>query len=124
MPANLHFNRHICQISSITLAKPALVYTPIHSTVTAGYSCGDLLRLDSTCGRSGSLVVRRERAHSPWDRFSQWVGTGSSGPSKGSPLQLLNELRVLLEPVLPIEVVELGRCNPFILLDSSDQVSQ
>jgi hypothetical protein len=32
---------------------------------------------------------------------------------------LLNELRVSLEPVLPIEVVQLGRCNPFILLDSS-----
>jgi hypothetical protein len=63
-----------------TLTKPALVYTLIHSTVTARSSSGDLLRLDSTCGRSGSLVVRRERARSPLERFSQNVGAGSVGP--------------------------------------------
>ncbi len=70
-PANLHFDWCISQISSVTPAKPALVYTSIHSTVTARYSCSDSLRLDSTCGRSGSLVVRREWAHRPWDQVSQ-----------------------------------------------------
>jgi hypothetical protein len=71
VPANLHLDQHGHQISFITLAKPALVYTSTHSTVTARYSCGDSLRLDSTCGRSGSFVVRREWARRLWDRFSQ-----------------------------------------------------
>jgi hypothetical protein len=54
-PANLHLDcQCVREISFITLAKPALVYTSIHSTVTARYSCGDWLRLDSTCGRSSS----------------------------------------------------------------------
>jgi hypothetical protein len=70
-PAYLHLDRHVRQISSVTLAKPALVYTSIHSTVTTRYSWGDSLRLDFTCGRSGSFKVRRERARRPWDRFSQ-----------------------------------------------------
>ncbi len=60
----------IQKISSVTLAKPALVYTLIHLTVTARYSCGDSLRLDSTCGRSSSFKVRREWACRPWDQFS------------------------------------------------------
>jgi hypothetical protein len=73
VPANLHLDWHVHQISFITLAKPALVYTSIHSTVTARYSCGDSLRFDSTCaGRSGSFVVRREWARTrSWDQFSQ-----------------------------------------------------
>jgi hypothetical protein len=70
-PAYLHLDRRVHQISSVTLAKPALVYTSIHLTVTARYSCGDSLRLDFTCGRSGSFKVRRERARRPWDRFPQ-----------------------------------------------------
>jgi hypothetical protein len=70
-PAYLHLNWRIHQISSVTLAKPALVYTLIHLTVTTRYSCGDSLRLDFTCGRSGSFKVRREQAHRPWNRFSQ-----------------------------------------------------
>jgi hypothetical protein len=68
---------------------------------------------------SGSFVVRREWARSPWDRFSQYVGTESSGLSIGSSLWSLNEPRVSLDPVLLIEVVELGRCDPFVLPDSS-----
>lgn len=36
-PADLHFDWRVRQISSVTLAKPALVYTSIHSTVTARY---------------------------------------------------------------------------------------
>jgi hypothetical protein len=67
----LHLDWCVCQISFIILAKPALVYTSIHSTVTARYSCGDLLRVDSTCGRSSSFVVRREWARRSWDWFSQ-----------------------------------------------------
>jgi hypothetical protein len=58
-PAYLHLDRCIRQISSVTLAKPALVYTSIHLTVTTRYSCGDSLRLDSTCGRSGSFKVSK-----------------------------------------------------------------
>jgi hypothetical protein len=69
-PAYLHLDRCIQKISSVTLAKPALVYTLIHLTVTARYSCGDSLRLDSTCGRSSSFKVRREWACRPWDQFS------------------------------------------------------
>jgi hypothetical protein len=75
--------------------KPALVYTSIHSTVTARSSCGDLLRLDSTCGRSGSLVVRRERARSPLEQLSQNIGAGSVGPSTGPPIRSSNEPRVI-----------------------------
>jgi hypothetical protein len=72
MPAKLNLAWHIRQIGCVTLAKPALVYTLIHSTgVNARYSCGDSLRLDSTCGRSSSLVVRREQARRLWDRFCQ-----------------------------------------------------
>ena len=51
---------------------------------------------------SGSSVMRRVRACSPLIRFSQYVGTGSSGPSIGSPLQLLKEPSVSLEPVLVV----------------------
>jgi len=65
------------------------------------------------------FVVRRERARSPLDRFSQYVGGESVGPSVGSSLRSLNEPKVLVEPVLPKEVVELSRCDSFVLTDSS-----
>jgi hypothetical protein len=121
VPASQLLAQRVCQRGSVyPKTKPALVYTSIiHSTVTTRSSCGDLLRLDSTCGRSGSLVVRREWARSPLERFSQNIGAGSVGPSTGSPLRSSNKPRVLVELVLPKEVVELSRCNSFVLMDSS-----
>jgi hypothetical protein len=84
-PVSYRSNAFAKEVLYTLKPKPALVYTLIHSTVTTRSSCGDLLRLDSTCGRSSSLVVRREWAHSPLERLSQNIGAGSVGPSTGSP---------------------------------------
>jgi hypothetical protein len=64
-------------------------------------------------------VVRREQARSPLEQLSQNIGAGSVGPSTGSPLRSSNEPRVMVELVLPTEVVELSRCDSFVLTDSS-----